>query len=76
MKVILFLFIYSDTNYLGQISSLNDQLGDLQKRFTYFVPRDYAWKELLGKNPSAYRKMFMPENAYVVSIDIYNYNNY
>lgn len=39
----------------------------MQKRFTYFVPRDYAWKMLLNENPSVYKKLFMPENAYIVS---------
>ncbi|XP_022176858.1 fasciclin-1 isoform X1 [Myzus persicae] len=51
----------NETNYLGQVSSLNDQLGDVQKRFTYFVPRDFAWKRLAIDNPSVYKKLFMPE---------------
>lgn len=70
-----FLLIYSDTNYLGQVSSLNDQLGDVQKRFTYFVPRDTAWKRLAIDNPSVYKKLFMPEYSYLVSYYYFlNYN--
>lgn len=64
----MILIYYSETNYLGQVSSLNDQLGDVQKRFTYFVPRDFAWKRLAIDNPTAYKKLFMPENSQVVSI--------
>lgn len=63
-----FLLIFSETNYLGQLSSLNDQLSDVQKRFTYFVPRDTAWKRLSVDNPSVYKKLFMPEFSAVVSI--------
>ncbi|XP_025408255.1 fasciclin-1 isoform X3 [Sipha flava] len=55
----------NDTNYLGQVSSLNDQLSDVQKRFTYFVPRDSAWKRLSIDNPSVYKKLFMPEYSYL-----------
>jgi len=66
------LIYYSETNYLGQVSSLNDQLGDVQKRFTYFVPRDFAWKRLAIDNPSAYNKLFTPGYANIVSIIVYN----
>ncbi|KAL4122907.1 hypothetical protein QTP88_015158 [Uroleucon formosanum] len=55
----------NETNYLGQVSSLNDQLGDVQKRFTYFVPRDLAWRRLATDNPSVYKKLFMPEYSQV-----------
>jgi len=63
-----YMFYYSETNYLGQVSSLNDQLSDGQKRFTYFVPRDFAWKRLAIDNPSAYKKLFMPEYSNIVSV--------
>lgn len=63
----LILIYFSETNYLGQVSSLNDQLGDVQKRFTYFVPRDFAWKRLAIDNPSVHKKLFMPEYSNIVS---------
>ncbi|VVC43692.1 FAS1 domain [Cinara cedri] len=53
----------NETNYLGQVSGLNEQLSDVQKRFTYFVPRDTAWKRLLNDNPLVYKKLFEPEYA-------------
>ncbi|XP_014254837.2 fasciclin-1 isoform X4 [Cimex lectularius] len=52
------------TFLLGKIQGFNDQLDDMSKRFTYFVPRDYAWKKMETKYPSAHKKIFMNDFAY------------
>lgn len=52
---------------MGKAQGFNSQLDDMNKRFTYFVPRDYAWKKLETRNPSAHKKLFMHEFAYHVS---------
>lgn len=48
----------------------NSQLNDTQRRFTYFVPRDYAWNRLQIDYPSLHKKLFMRDFAYHVSIKI------
>lgn len=46
----------------------NAQLNDTQRRFTYFVPRDYAWNRLQIDYPSLHKKLFMRDFAYHVSV--------
>ncbi|XP_025156872.1 fasciclin-1 isoform X3 [Harpegnathos saltator] len=52
------------TYVLGQRRGFNDQLNDTTKRFTYFVPRDYAWTSAAEAYPSTCKKLFMPEYSY------------
>ncbi|XP_046418029.1 fasciclin-1 isoform X1 [Neodiprion fabricii] len=54
----------NSTYFLGQRRGFNNQLNDTRKRFTYFVPRDFAWKAAEIKFPSTYKKLFMPEYSY------------
>lgn len=54
----------NSTYFLGQRGGFNNQLNDTRKRFTYFVPRDFAWKAAEIQYPSTYKKLFMPEFAY------------
>ncbi|CAG2065848.1 unnamed protein product, partial [Timema podura] len=56
----------NNTNFLGQQGGFNNELGDMNKRFTYFVPRDYAWKKAEIHFPSAHKKLFMKEYSYHV----------
>lgn len=48
---------------LGEVLHFNDQLDNTRKHFTYFVPRDSAWKKIEVQSPSVYKKVFMPEFA-------------
>lgn len=52
---------------MGQRSGFNAQLNDTTRRFTYFVPRDWAWQQTEVTYPSAHKKLFMPEFGYHVS---------
>lgn len=45
----------------------NKQLSEKTRRFTYFVPSDYAWKTAQPEFPSAFKKLFMQEFNYHVS---------
>nr|XP_018899589.1 PREDICTED: fasciclin-1 isoform X3 [Bemisia tabaci] len=54
----------NDTYWLGQNLNFNDQLDDMSRRYTYFVPRDYAWKKMEVQYPSAYKKFFMRDYGY------------
>lgn len=54
----------NSTYLLGQRHGFNDQLNDTTKRFTYFAPLDYAWKEAANNYPSTTKKLFMPEYSY------------
>ncbi|XP_044734143.1 fasciclin-1 isoform X4 [Chrysoperla carnea] len=54
----------NDTFVLGKANRFNDQLADRTKRFTYFVPRDKAWREIEIMYPSTHKKLFMKEFAY------------
>lgn len=56
----------NNTYFLGQQGGFNDLLGDKTKRFTYFVPRDYAWKRAEIHFPSAHKKLFMKDYSYHV----------
>jgi len=61
------LACFSSTYFLGQRRGFNDQLNDTTKRFTYFVPRDYAWEVAAITYPSTTKKLFMPDYSYHVS---------
>ncbi|XP_060523443.1 fasciclin-1 isoform X3 [Cylas formicarius] len=54
----------SDSYKLGAMEGFNNQLGDLNKKFTYFVPSNRAWKEAQVVMPSAIKKLFMRDYAY------------
>nr|XP_012225914.1 PREDICTED: fasciclin-1 isoform X6 [Linepithema humile] len=54
----------NSTYFLGQRRGFNDQLNDTTKRFTYFAPRDFAWKNAGISFPSTTKKLFMPEYSY------------
>lgn len=54
----------NSTYSLGQRRGFNDQLNDTKKRFTYFAPYDYAWKDAANNYPSTTKKLFMPEFSY------------
>lgn len=56
----------NNTYHLGQQGNFNDELGDKSKRFTYFVPRDYAWQKAEMNYPSAHKKLFMKDYTYHV----------
>ncbi|KAK7601734.1 hypothetical protein V9T40_009175 [Parthenolecanium corni] len=56
-------FTYS----LGKFQNFNERLDDISQNFTYFVPRDIAWRELNMKYPDLYNAlMTRPEFAYTV----------
>ncbi|XP_050541767.1 fasciclin-1 isoform X2 [Daktulosphaira vitifoliae] len=46
------------TNYLGSASGLNDELSNTEKRFTYFVPRNWAWNHVNTHSPHVFNKIF------------------
>ncbi|GAB0092810.1 fasciclin-1 [Sergentomyia squamirostris] len=52
------------TYFLGTQPRFNEQLDNLKRKFTYFVPRDKAWRSLDRTWPSAYKKLFMPGYSY------------
>lgn len=52
---------------MGVNADFNLQLNDTRRRFTYFVPRDYAWQQTEIEFPSTHKKLFMPEFYYHVS---------
>jgi len=54
------------TYQLGKTNNFNIQLDDTSKKFTYFVPRDYAWTRMEARYPSAHKKMFMKDFGYHV----------
>ncbi|KAG5346384.1 FAS1 protein, partial [Acromyrmex charruanus] len=54
----------NSTYVLGQRRGFNDQLNDTKKRFTYFAPYDYAWKDAANNYPSTTKKLFMTEFSY------------
>lgn len=58
---------FSSTYVLGQQRGFNNQLNDTTKRFTYFVPHDYAWRDAANNYPSTTKKLFMTEFSYHVS---------
>ncbi|XP_076544328.1 fasciclin 1 Fas1 domain-containing isoform X4 [Osmia lignaria lignaria] len=52
------------TYFLGQRRDFNDQLNDTTKRFTYFAPREDAWKSAAISYPSTTKKIFMNDFSY------------
>ncbi|CAH1730246.1 unnamed protein product [Chironomus riparius] len=54
----------NDTLWLGTRNRFNDQLNATSARYTYFVPRDKAWRSLENEFPSVYKKLFMPDFSY------------
>lgn len=60
------LSLFSDTLWLGTRNRFNEQLNGTTARYTYFVPRDRAWKSLENEYPSVYKKLFMPDFSYHV----------
>lgn len=54
---------------MGQRTGFNRQLNDTTRRYTYFVPRDWAWQQTETEFPSLYKKLFMPEFEYHVSLN-------
>lgn len=61
---------HSSTYIMGQNADFNLQLNDTRRRFTYFVPRDWAWQQTQTEFPSTHKKLFMPEFYYHVSENI------
>ncbi|XP_037026779.1 fasciclin-1 isoform X3 [Bradysia coprophila] len=51
----------NSSNLMGMLSGFNAQLNDTTRRFTYFVPRDWAWQQTEIEFPSTHKKLFMPE---------------
>lgn len=64
----VFILHHSDSLWLGTRNRFNEQLNTTTARYTYFVPRDYAWRSLENEFPSVYKKLFMPEFSYHVSL--------
>lgn len=58
---------YSATYKMGLSSEFNAQLNDTTRRYTYFVPRDWAWQQTAIEYPSTYKILFMPDFQYNVS---------
>lgn len=52
------------TYNLGKRQMFNHQLGDMEHRYTYFVPRDHAWHKFQLKHPSAYNALFKEDFGY------------
>ncbi|CAB3237088.1 unnamed protein product [Arctia plantaginis] len=52
------------TYNLGKRQMFNQQLNDMESRYTYFVPRDHAWLKFQIKHPSAFKALFREEIGY------------
>lgn len=58
---------FSFTYSLGKFQNFNERLDDISQNFTYFVPRDIAWRELNMNYPDLYNAlMTRPDFAYMV----------
>lgn len=55
------------TYTLASQSDFIKQINDTTRRYTFFVPSDKAWRALQQVNPSAHKKLFMPDFSYHVS---------
>lgn len=64
-----FILVFSITYNLGKRQMFNQQLNDMENRYTYFVPRDHAWLKFQIKHPSAFKALFREEIGYFVSFD-------
>lgn len=60
---------FSITYNLGKRQMFNQQLNDMEHRYTYFVPRDHAWLKFQIKHPSAFKSLFREEIGYFVSLN-------
>ena len=65
-----FIFCFSITYNLGKRQMFNQQLNDMEHRYTYFVPRDHAWLKFQIKHPSAFKSLFREDFGYFVSFKI------
>ncbi|KAJ0178802.1 hypothetical protein K1T71_005577 [Dendrolimus kikuchii] len=52
------------TYNLGKRQMFNQQLNDMENRYTYFVPRDHAWLKFQLRHPSAYGSLFKEDFGY------------
>lgn len=52
------------TYLLGTKKDFNSQLSDTNKRFTFFAPKDTAWRGTQITYPSTYKKLFMDDFSY------------
>lgn len=52
------------TYLLGTKRDFNSQLSDTNKRFTFFAPKDSAWKATQITYPSTNKKLFMDDFSY------------
>ncbi|XP_059609328.1 fasciclin-1-like isoform X2 [Phlebotomus argentipes] len=57
----------NQTYHLGMLPRFNDQLDNPKRKYTFFVPRDKAWRNLDRTWPSTYKKLFMPAFSYHAS---------
>ncbi|XP_055681274.1 fasciclin-1 isoform X2 [Lutzomyia longipalpis] len=55
------------TYHLGMLPRFNEQLDNVRRKYTFFVPRDKAWRNLERTWPSTYKKLFMPAFSYHAS---------
>ncbi|GLV34060.1 Fasciclin 1 [Carabus blaptoides fortunei] len=55
------------TYFLGEQQAFNSQFNDSTKRYTYFVPRDKAWRKTEISQPSTVKKLFMKEFSYHIN---------
>uniref|UniRef100_A0ABK9NFQ6 FAS1 domain-containing protein n=1 Tax=Glossina morsitans morsitans TaxID=37546 RepID=A0ABK9NFQ6_GLOMM len=52
---------FNFTRTLGGLSFFNEQLRNMDRKFTYFVPRDYAWERAANQFPEIVKKLQMPQ---------------
>lgn len=61
--------IMRTTYQLGHKSRFNERINGTQRhQYTYFVPSNAAWAQTELNLPTAYKKLFMQDYAYHVSI--------
>lgn len=65
-----FVNFSSITYKMGKREMFNQQLNDMEHRYTYFVPRDHAWLKFQVRHPSAYKALFKEDFGYFVSNQI------
>ncbi|KAL9890050.1 fasciclin-1-like [Glossina fuscipes fuscipes] len=52
---------FNFTRTSGNLSFFNEQLRNMDRKFTYFVPRDYAWERATEQFPEVVKKLQMPD---------------
>ncbi|CAG9559964.1 unnamed protein product [Danaus chrysippus] len=52
------------TYNMGKRQMFNQQLKEMEHRFTYFVPRDHAWLKFQIRHPTAYKALFREDFGY------------